>query len=441
MKPQNLKLPEALGLLLCMALSQFACADALQRLYVDGAVGWDYSESIPLDSSDAVIDFDSGVYDYSASLGMRVRDNWRFELGYQSFRNTPEILYGSEAGLEFDSDELDYLKTKSLMFSVLRDFRLGQALRPYFGVGAGQSSVDLRFSEASVNGLFVQRPRRDIVHDKDTAFAFQLLAGVTVPVTPWLDLAADYRYLKVPSVKINESDGSALMFGHGVQSAWLRVRMHAPNTALSAAGGRGEVDPLSGPYVAIRGGGGFSQDMGIEDQITIDAFDPGPTLALAVGYSFRDRIRVELEGSYRRNRVEVIELGPDIGEDAASGEVVAYSLMANGYYLFRPASLIRPFVGGGAGMVRANFDIEVFGFCANLVCGPERRETFLDASDTRAAFQVMAGVEIAINRRLKFTADYRYLNSLQMAATRPNQDVFRGKLRNTSVVVGLRFTP
>jgi len=431
------------ALLLCWSLA--AHAEVWESLYVESGVAWDYPESINLDSSDASIDLDSGVYDFSAALGARVADSWRLELGWQSFRNTPEILFGSDAELELDSDELDFLKTKSFMLSALRDLKIGRALRPYVGIGAGLASVDLRFSEASVNGLFVQRPRRDIVNSKDTAFAVQLIAGITVPVTSWLDLAADYRYLKAPSVELAEVDGSPLSFGHGVQSAWLRLRLHAPDparAALLSSRRSGRSEPAgrnSGFYYVLGGGGGFSEDMGIEDELTIDAFDPGPTFTMAFGYRLNSRLRFELEGGYRRNNVEVIELGPDIGEDAASGEVRAYSVMANAFYVFKPDALIRPFIGVGAGLVRANFDIEVFGFCANLVCGPERREQFVDASDTAAALQVMAGAEVTISPRLKFTADYRYLNSARMAVSRPNGDVFRGNMRNTSVVMGLQF--
>ena len=414
----------------------------MHDFYVDAAFGWDYADRVQLDSSDAFIEFDAGVYDFSGSLGARLLEDWRLDLGYQSFRNTPEILFGSEAELELDSDELDFLKTKSLLFTVFRDFRVGRALRPYFGVGVGLASVDLRFSEASVNGLFLQRPRRDVINDKDTAFAYQLSAGITVPVTKWLDLAADYRYLKVPNANLTEVDGSPLSFAHGEQSAWLRVRLHAPERNESRYATRQKRvrrDPSSGFYLASRAGGGFSQDSGVEDELTIDAFEPGPTAVLAVGYSFKDRLRLELEGGYRRNEVDVIELGPEIGEDAASGDVVVLSLMANAYYVFRPNSLMRPYAGFGVGAVRSDFDIEGFGFVENFVSGPERREVFLDDTDTRAAFQVMAGVEVTLTDHLKFTADYRYLKSAQMSARRPDGDIFRGNVRNTSVIMGLQY--
>ena len=441
------KLLAVVGLSCC---SHAANCEIWDSVYVEGGVAWDYPESINLDSSDASIDLDAGVYDFSGSIGARLSDDWRVELGWQSFRNTPEILFGSQAELELDSDELDFLKTKSYMVSALRDFKIGRALRPYIGVGAGLATVDLRFSEASVNGLFIQQPRVDVIHDKDTAFALQVIAGITVPVTSWLDLAADYRYLKAPSVDLSEVDGSPLSFGHGVQSAWLRVRLHAPDAdranLLASTRARSNLKSRktdagrqSGFYYALRGGGGFSEDMGLENELTIDAFDPGPTFALAFGYHLNRRVRFELEGGYRLNRVEVIELGPDIGEDAASGDVRATSLMVNAFYVFKPEALIRPFIGVGAGVVRADFDIDVFGFCANLVCGPERRELFVDASDTAAALQVMAGAEVVINSRLKFTADYRYLNSARMSVSRPNGDLFRGNMRNTSVVMGLRF--
>ena len=63
----------------------------------------------------------------------------------------------------------------------------------------------------------------------------------------------------------------------------------------------------------------------------------------------------------------------------------------------------------------------------------------MDADDTAAAFQVFAGVDVALTPKLTFTADYRYLVSTEIDMQRPNGDRFRGDVRHTSVMVGLRY--
>lgn len=403
-------------------------------------MGWDYARAITLDSNAAEIEFDSGVYDFSAALGVRLFAGLRAELSYTSARNTPEILYSDSAQLELDSDALDALTTKALMLNVLRDFRVGRAFRPYAGFGLGSATVDLHFSEASVDGLFVQRPRRDIIDDRDTAFAYQLIAGFSVPVRPWLDVAADYRFLRVPALGFAEVDGAELRTGHNLRSVWFRVQAHSPRRT-ARVGDRSRPKAVSGWYYALRGGGGFTEDMGLENELTIDAFHPGPHAAVALGVAVRNRLRLELEGSYRRSGVEVIEIGPDIGEDAGSGNLKATSLMANALYLFAPDSQVRPYLGLGLGFVHAQFNTEVFGFCASLVCGEERRERFVKDNDNAAAVQAMLGVEVALTRQLKFTADYRYINSARLSVHRPNGDVFKSNFRNTSVVLGVTYQP
>jgi len=391
--------------------------------YLDAATGWNYPKSIALDSSDARIEFDRGVFNLSSAVGVRlpsVLPQWRAELGYGRFENSPEILFGAGAGLELDSDRLDRLRSETFSLNLLRDFRVGDSFRPYVGAGIGYSKVDLRFSEASVNGSVIQRPRRDVVDSTDSALAYQLIAGFSVPVRSWLTLAADYRYTHVPGLEFEEVTGDFLNTGYSTQSVWLRARLQKPARRAAVASGSAYAEHRDrGMYLSVLGGGSFAEDMGLENLLTIDAFAPGPVASVAVGYVWRDLWRFELEGAYRRNAIEIIELGPDIGEDPANGESRVFSLMANGIRSFRPGSPIRPRVGLGAGLVAAKFESEVFGFCARLVCGPFRRELFLNDRDVRPGFQAFAGVEVAVSERIRFTADYRYLITTKMQLRTP----------------------
>ena len=428
--------------LFALALQAVARADA--GWYVDAALGWDYARSLTLDSNDARMDFDRGVYQYAGSIGRYLAEDWRLEVEHAFLENAPEILYSVPAMLELDSDRFDDVTVRTLMINLARDFRLGEAWQPYLGIGAGLAHVDLRFSEISVNGAFIQRPRRDIINDDTLTFAVQALAGFRVPLTRRLDAAADFRFWHAPSVDLREVSGAPLDTPHTVQSLWLRLRYHfapreAPREAHRFNAQRTEA-ARSDWYLSARAGGGFASDMGTEDVLTIDAFAPGAVSALAVGRHWR-RLRIELEAAARRNDIEVIEFGPDVGEDAASGTTRTVSLMGNLLYSpVRFAGFV-PYVGLGAGALRMRFDdTQVFGFCSAFVCSSEeRREVFLDDRARAFAWQVLAGVEVALSRRLSFTADYRFLSTRQLRTRRPDGTPFRGEARHDAVLIGLRY--
>ena len=56
---------------------------------------------------------------------------------------------------------------------------------------------------------------------------------------------------------------------------------------------------------------------------------------------------------------EIIDFNPEFGEDRATGQVRGESLMLNAVYRFVPGRAIRPYLGGGAGVVRADYDVAV----------------------------------------------------------------------------------
>lgn len=406
--------------------------------YLSGGIGWDYANSVDLDSGDARIDFDRGVFQFTGALGKRLNERWRTEIEYSVHENSPEILFGRNPELEIDPDRGDLLSAESVLVNIVRDFQIGRAFKPYLGVGAGVSEVELVFSDMPVDGLFLQRPRREIIDDSDTTFALQAFAGFTVPVTKHFDLAADYRYLHVPDVSIAEVDGSPLKFDHGEQSVWLHLRYHPGRAGSRGSRAAKPASASQGFFVMGQAGGGFAEDLGREDFPTIDAFDPGPVALAGLGYDWR-RLRTELELGYRRSVVEVVELGPDIGEDAASGDMQLGTLIASVAYRLRPEASIRPFIGVGIGLIRAEFDVEGFGFCSNFICREERQETFVQGSETVGVAQIKAGVDVALTEALHFTADYRYFVSGDIDLPRPDGSRFEGNIKYTSVVAGLRY--
>ena len=166
-----------------------------------------------------------------------------------------------------------------------------------------------------------------------------------------------------------------------------------------------------------------------------------PVVTAGIGYHLRPRWRVEMEASYLENDVEVMEFSQTIGEDSASGSVESFGLMLNLILQFAPESSIRPFVGIGGGLISSSYKIRSAGFCSNYVCNPvEERQLVVDDKGTATAGQLMAGVDVAITERLRFSAAYRALLSGPTEMERPDGSPFDTHRRQiNSVTAGFRY--
>ncbi len=434
--------PRSLVLLLVTALSAPASADLIDDFYLSAGAGWDYADDLKLDSNGAVMRFDQGVFQPNLAIGMRFMDDWRVEFEHSVHDNSPEILYSTRARFESDADDADSVHSTNLMFNVVRDFDVGLALRPYLGLGIGQSDVSLRFSTPRIDEAPLNIPRRDIIHDHESTLAWQFIAGFTVPISRRIDVAVDYRYLQAPSVQLQEISGADFKDAYGVQSVWMHLRLHTAGFGSDASPAP-RSEPMQGWYVAGNLGGAFSEDAEIiGGERVVDAYDPGPITNFALGYSWRDRLRLELEGGYRHENIEVFETSNAIGEDLASGGLSMSTLMMNTIFQFYPGSSMRPYLGVGVGLARADYKIDTRTFCKSFACGVvEERARLLNDNDTTFAGQAIIGVDIAVSPRLHFTADYRYLLTgkfgLQAA---DGSDLEIRTQRSNSVTAGLRYS-
>ena len=431
----------ALGCLLATVCSAPVSADLIDQFYLSAGAGWDYANGVKLDSNGAEMNFDQGVFQPTVAVGMRFMDDWRIEFERSVNDNSPQILYSSRAAVESDSDEADSIHATSLMLNVVRDFDVGLALRPYIGLGLGQSDVALRFSTPRIDEEPINIPRQDIIHDHDSTLAWQFIAGFTVPISRRLDIAVDYRFLQAPSVQLQEISGADFKDAYGVQSLWMHLRLHTADSGRFASPAP-RTEPMRGWYLAGNLGGAFSEDAEIiGTEKVLDAFKIGPVTNVAVGYSWRDRLRVELEGGYRKHSVLVFETSGSIGEDQADGDLSMSTLMMNTYFQFFPGSSLRPYVGVGVGMVRADYTVDTRTFCRQFVCGAvEERARIVSDNDTTFASQAILGVDIAVFPRLHFTADYRYLLTGKFGLQDPaGADLEIRTQRSNSVSVGLRY--
>jgi opacity protein-like surface antigen len=142
--------------------------------------------------------------------------------------------------------------------------------------------------------------------------------------------------------------------------------------------------------------------------------DYGFDAALFVGYDL-GAFRIEAEVAYKRARVDDIEsvvrtpgngtpLGGNITPDlfpAGGGRTSALSFMVNGMLDFGDDDGVSGFVGGGVGVARVDY---------NNIRAYSNQAAIVDDSDTRFAWQIVAGLRQAISDNIDITVRYRFFN-------------------------------
>jgi opacity protein-like surface antigen len=149
---------------------------------------------------------------------------------------------------------------------------------------------------------------------------------------------------------------------------------------------------------------------GSDSQVLVD-HDYGFDGALFVGYDL-GTFRLEAEVSYKRASIDELESTfllpgspgsspppPQIVSDAG-GRISALSFMINGMLDFGDDDGLSGFVGAGAGMAGVDVNVRPFDN------GPH----FIDDSDTRFAWQIIAGVRQSVADNIDVTLRYRFFN-------------------------------
>ena len=165
--------------------------------------------------------------------------------------------------------------------------------------------------------------------------------------------------------------------------------------------------------------------------------------ALFAGYDL-GAFRLEAEVAYKRARLDEIETAiglpgfaaqPGAGtaqqvSDAGGGNTTALSFMINGMLDFGDDDGVSGFVGGGAGIARVSF---------NNMRAFSNQGAFLDDSDTRFAWQIVAGVRQAISDNMDVTVRYRFFNVDDVSTVNWLGDVSEVRLRTHSLLGGITF--
>ena len=396
--------------------------------YASLGVGWTYADKLKIDEVDGVVDYDFSIPVFSGAVGVSFLENWRLEFELSHLVSEPEILYFPDSGIEVDPDADDRVKATNLMFNLLRDFQVGMALRPYLGFGIGPSKVQFDLSEAGT----ALDPQRQIIDDSAWALAYQAIVGITIPITAKLDLGLDYRYWRAPSVKVTDAMGRELDADQAMYSGWLqlRYRFGAGDPGWRAAQQRPDPEP-GGFYLAGSLGVGRPIDAEITGSFAnFDAFTPGPLASLALGYSFNERWRIELEASHRSNGSQILDFGGEGSERRTSGDVRANSLIFNTMFRFRPGATVRPYIGAGLGIAQANYDVQ---FVDDDV-------VFIDDKANAGVVQWLLGFDIALTSKLMFTADFRMWITEKFKLEPPDGSTIKPFHVVHSTAFGLRYT-
>jgi outer membrane protein OmpA-like peptidoglycan-associated protein len=158
-----------------------------------------------------------------------------------------------------------------------------------------------------------------------------------------------------------------------------------------------------GWYIGLEGGANWVDDndglLGINSSVPffseITEFDTGWSVLATVGYAFDNNWRIELEGGYRQNDIDLVSLGIFPGT-TTGGDLNEITIMANVLYDVPLTDRLDLTFGLGAGVDRAEFQPPAF-------WGGED-------DDWNFAYQGIAGLSYAITNRLDLTLTYRYLH-------------------------------
>ena len=201
--------------------------------------------------------------------------------------------------------------------------------------------------------------------------------------------------------------------------------------------------PRIGPYVS--GFAGISIPSN-EDATTTDfdinqtfsekiEYNPGIYLGGTGGFDF-GFVRLEGELSYRYSEIDTVTDNADGFQfHDVDGNVGVLAVMANAFVDLHNPSPITPYFGGGIGFaVLSTDDITGVDSRGNV---SERILLYPEDNDTVFAYQIGAGVEIALNPMISLDVGYRYFETDEASLDNGFLNT-RLKFRSHNAMVGVR---
>jgi len=180
-----------------------------------------------------------------------------------------------------------------------------------------------------------------------------------------------------------------------------------------------------GPYFSLGVGANFLNDAdltgtGVSDKAE---FNTGWAGLGALGYAFDRNWRAELELGYRSNDIDSLT-----GGGGNAGSVNAWTLMGNVLYDINTGSAWTPYLGVGAGALRYR------------AAGLQATSTStVNDSDTRFAYQGIAGVGYDLTPSTQLFLDYHFLKATDPKVSSSAGTSLKSEYESHTVMIGLRF--
>ncbi len=206
--------------------------------------------------------------------------------------------------------------------------------------------------------------------------------------------------------------------------------------AVAGTGGASEPDSF---YMALRGGPGWADQAERSPESGSGAklkFESEYDLNLAAGYRFLSWLRAEGELGFVNMSLDNLELENRGQTVDANGQDRQYRGMVNVYLDGANSTAFTPFIGAGAGAIRANLDL-------SWTLPRSGATVKTDDWDWAFAWQFMAGIGWRVAPRLEVELAYRYYGSDDRShanhSTANNPDVVVDGTRASFVQAGLRY--
>lgn len=190
-------------------------------------------------------------------------------------------------------------------------------------------------------------------------------------------------------------------------------------SALAADGHR--------PYIGAQLGAVFADDNDAGLVSDMD-FETGFGGAITAGYDHGWRYahaRSELELSYRQSDVDG---GNPVILEATDGKITALSLMLNLFYSIETGNIVTPYFMGGLGAASLDLD--------NVDIGSI---TVIDDSEVAFAYQVGAGLDLAVTDNWTLDLAYRYFGTADKEFERVSLTKFDYRYESHNTFLGLRY--
>lgn len=167
---------------------------------------------------------------------------------------------------------------------------------------------------------------------------------------------------------------------------------------------------------------------------TQNSFGTGFGGQAALGYDF-GRFRLEAEVGFARDKQnDYVAIVPPTGRITADVKQDSLRGMANAYFDLGDGS-IQPFVGAGMGVARVKVDF--FGPRAPFPTEPPRQ--LIQSSDTRFAYQLIAGVAVPVGGKAAVTLQYRWFDAGTLAVLDSRNEIVTRDHGGHNVDLGVRF--